>query len=177
MLPAGGLPVLLWLLGAAGMLWANVSLSERLAGFSGFHKLLFIPVLLAQFRHIGHGRWAVLGLLASSAILLIMSWALSLLPDLTWRGKEAIGVPVKDYVFQSELFAICAFGLIGQAASLWRTHLIVALMLVLGAALFIANIVYVETAEPDRFLTCFAATRRRKAIARSSPTIHTTSFS
>jgi hypothetical protein len=118
----------------------------KLAGFSGFHKLLFIPVLLAQFRHIGHGSWAVLGLLASSAILLIMSWALALLPDLTWRGKEAIGVPVKDYVFQSELFAICAFGLIGQAASLWRTHLIVALMLVLGAALSIANIVYVEAA-------------------------------
>jgi O-antigen ligase len=110
MLPAGALPVLLWLLGAAGMLWANVSWSERLAGLSGFHKLLFIPVLIAQFRHIGHGRWAILGLLASSAILLITSWALALLPGLTWRGKEVVGVPVKDYVFQSELFAICAYG-------------------------------------------------------------------
>jgi O-antigen ligase len=146
MLPAGALPVLLWLLGAAGMLWANVSWSERLAGLSGFHKLLFIPVLIAQFRHIGHGRWAILGLLASSAILLITSWALALLPGLTWRGKEVVGVPVKDYVFQSELFAICAFGLIGQAASLWRTHRFVALLLVLGAALFIGNILYVESA-------------------------------
>ena len=146
MLPAGGLPVLLWLLGAIGMLWANVGWSERLAGLSGFHKLLFIPVLLAQFRHIGHNRWAVLGLLASSAVLLITSWALALLPGLTWRGKEVVGVPVKDYVFQSELFAICAFGLIGQAASLWRTHLRVALSLVVGAALFIGNILYVESA-------------------------------
>src|SRR5262245_25707305 len=47
---AGGLPVLLWVFGAIGMLWADVSWSERLAGLSGFHKLLMIPLLLAQFR-------------------------------------------------------------------------------------------------------------------------------
>src|SRR6478735_6824835 len=47
---AGGLPVLLWILGAIGMLWADVSWSERMAGLSGFHKLMLIPLLLAQFR-------------------------------------------------------------------------------------------------------------------------------
>jgi len=48
--PAGGLPVLLWAFGAIGMLWADVSWSDRIAGLSGFHKLLFVPLLLAQFR-------------------------------------------------------------------------------------------------------------------------------
>jgi hypothetical protein len=33
---AGGLPVLLWVLGVIGMLWADVSWSERIAGLSGF---------------------------------------------------------------------------------------------------------------------------------------------
>ena len=54
MSPAGGLPVLLWALGAFGMLWADVSWSERIAGLSGFHKLLVIPLLLAQFRRSPH---------------------------------------------------------------------------------------------------------------------------
>ena len=36
----GGLPVLLWLLAAVGMLWAEVSWAERIHGLGGFHRLL-----------------------------------------------------------------------------------------------------------------------------------------
>jgi O-antigen ligase len=143
---AGGLPVLLWMVGAAGMLWAPVSLSERIGGLSGFHKLLLIPLLFAQFRRSGSGSWVILGLVGSSGVLLAISWGLALAPGLAWRGKEVIGVPVKDYVLQSELFAICAFGLIGQAGCTWHARPKIALLLVLTASLFIANILYVETA-------------------------------
>ena len=143
---AGGLPPLLWLLGVAGMFWANAEWGERIEGLSGFHKLLFVPVVLAQFRRSGHGHWVLLGFLASSAALLLASWALALLPGLTWRGKEVIGVPVKDYILQSELFAICALGLLGQASLLWRTHFLLALGMIAAAALFLANVLYVETA-------------------------------
>src|SRR5205807_635378 len=67
MSPAGGLPVLLWALGTVGMLWADASWSERFAGLSGFHKLLLIPLLLAQFRRpSARGDWVILGFLASS---------------------------------------------------------------------------------------------------------------
>jgi O-antigen ligase len=142
---AGGLPVLLWVLGALGMLWADVSWSERLAGLNAFHKLLLVPVLLAQFRRGGNAWWAIVGFLASSGLLLIVSWALVLTPGLEWRGRDP-GVPVKDYIFQSEIFAICAFGLIGQAAALWREgRRPLALVLVLIAALFVGNIGYVAT--------------------------------
>ena len=125
---AGGLPVLLWALGAIGMLWADVSWSERIAGLSGFHKLLLIPLLLAQFRRSPHANWVILGFLASSVVLLVVSWALVLTPGLSWRGRE-LGVPVKNYILQSAIFAICAFGLFGQAAELWRTRTRLALML------------------------------------------------
>jgi O-antigen ligase len=144
--PASGLPVLLWGVGALGMLWADVSWSERLDGLSGFHKLLLIPLLLAQFRRSAHARWALLGFLASSAVLLVVSWALVLTPGLVWRGKISPGVPVKDYILQSEIFAICAFGLIGQAAELWRARPRLAIGCLLLAAAFIANIGYVATA-------------------------------
>jgi O-antigen ligase len=143
---AGGLPILLWGMGALGMLWADVSWSERLAGLSGFHKLLLIPLLLAQFRRSAQARWVILGFLASSALLLAVSWALVLTPGLVWRGKASPGVPVKDYILQSEIFAICAFGLIGQAAELWRARPRLAIGLLLLAAAFIANIGYVATA-------------------------------
>jgi O-antigen ligase len=149
---AGGLPLLLWGLGVAGMLWADLpwtdlGFKERIAGMSGFHKLLLVPLLLAQFRRSGQAQWAILGFLASSVLLLVVSWVLVLAPGLTWRGRSP-GVPVKDYIFQSAIFAICAFGLIGQAAELWRTRarLGLALGLALLAAAFIANIVYVATA-------------------------------
>ena len=116
---------------------------------SGFHKLLLVPLLLAQFRRSGQAQWAFLGFLASSVLLLVVSWVLVLAPGLTWRGRSP-GVPVKDYIFQSSIFAICAFGLIGQVAELWRTRTRLALGLALGLALlaaaFIANIVYVATA-------------------------------
>jgi O-antigen ligase len=144
---AGGLPLLLWALGVAGMLWADVSLKERIAGMGGFHKLLLIPLLLAQFRRSGQAQWAFFGFLGSSVLLLVVSWALVLTPGLSWRGtRGALGVPVKDYIFQSSVFAICAFGLIGQAVESWRSHARLALGLALLAAAFIANIVYVATA-------------------------------
>src|SRR6185437_5167503 len=45
---AGLLPVLLWVLAAIGMLWADVSWAERLHGLEKFHRLLLIPLLLAH---------------------------------------------------------------------------------------------------------------------------------
>jgi O-antigen ligase len=144
--PAGGLPVLLWGFGAAGMLWADASWSERFAGLSGFHKLLLVPVLLTQFRRSGQERQVIIGFLASSVVLLIVSWALVLTPNLAWRGKTNVGVPVKDYVLQSEIFAICAFGLIGQAVELWRRRPRLSLVIVVVVAAFLANILYVATA-------------------------------
>jgi O-antigen ligase len=144
---AGGLPILLWLLAAMGMLWADVSLTERLQGLNSFHKLLFVPLLLAQFYRGGRARWVIVAFLASCGVLLIASLGLALLPGLSWRGKDKmLGVPVKDYILQSELFVICAFGLLGQASAIWRARPQVALLLALAAALFIGDLLYVETA-------------------------------
>jgi O-antigen ligase len=146
MKPAGGLPVLLWAFAALGMLWADVEWRERLAGLGGFHKLLLIPLLLAQFRRSGRAHWVVLGFVASSALLLVFSFALTLTPGLTWRGKTAVGVPIKDYIAQSGIFALCALGLLGQSTEFWRQHRVQhALMLAGAAALFVANILYVAT--------------------------------
>ena len=128
------------------MLWAGVSWSDRIGGLSGFHKLLVIPLLLARFRRTGRADFVLLGLLVSCVALLVLSWGLALIPGLTWRGKSDVGVPVKDYILQSELFAICAFGLIGRAVEVWRSRVRLALVLVVLRLRFIGNLLYVQTA-------------------------------
>jgi O-antigen ligase len=85
---AGGLPVLLWVLAAVGLLWADVAWSERLAAFERYHRLLAVPLLLAQFRRSAYGPWVFYGYLASALSVLAASFALALLPGLNWRGFE-----------------------------------------------------------------------------------------
>jgi len=120
--PAGGLPVLLWLLALVGVLWANVPWSERYGGLEGFHKLLVIPLLFAQFRRSERGIYVVYGFLASCTALLIASWGLMVL----WKLRSVYvpgklpGLLVKDYIAQSTEFLVCAFGLVGVAAERWQ---------------------------------------------------------
>src|SRR3569832_690520 len=68
--PAGGLPVLLVLLGVIGMAWADVSLAERWAGLVSFLKLLFVPLMLVHFRRSQHGM-AVFAAYAMSCVILL----------------------------------------------------------------------------------------------------------
>ncbi len=141
---AGGLPILLWVLAAIGLLWADAAWSDRLAGFDKFHRLLVIPLLLAQYRRSERGIWVVYAFFASVFCLLLASWASVFVPGLSLHGDP--GVPVKDYIMQSATFLICAFALLGRAfqdarAQHWRQ----ALGLVVLAFLFLANIVFVVT--------------------------------
>ena len=141
---AGFLPVALWVLAAIGMLWADVTWAERLAGLGKFHRLLLIPVLLAHFRVSERGIYVVYGFFSSVLLLLIVSWGLAVIPGLPWRGMHQPGVPAKDYIFQSTDFLICAFALLGYAvvegrARGWRLTLV----LIILSGLFLANIFFV----------------------------------
>ena len=143
---AGGLPVLLWALAAVGLLWADASWSERLAGFGSFNRLLIIPLLLAQFRRSDRGINVLFGFLISATGVLFFSWLLVLFPGLPLRTTSA-GVPVKDYILQSGEFLMCGFALLALAfeparSGRWR---LVAGLLAL-AVLFFADIAIVATA-------------------------------
>jgi O-antigen ligase len=154
---AGGLPVLLWALAAIGTLWADVSWSDRLGGLGGFHRLLLIPVLLAQFRRSEHGIRVLCGFFISVLGVLLLSWSFALIPGLAWRGHD-FGTPVKDYIFQSEEFLIVAFALSGLAfdfsgAHRWRW----AAGSVMLAILFLANIIFVASGRTTILVLPFLA--------------------
>ncbi|MFY9837635.1 MAG: O-antigen ligase family protein, partial [Xanthobacteraceae bacterium] len=147
---AGGLPVLLWLLAVVGMLWADVSWVERFAGLSSFHRLLVIPVLLAQFRRSQNGSWVLHGFSISTVMLMLASWILAL-TGLPWHNaNNIVGVPVHDMIAQSTLFLIYAFALFWRACDLLQGRNWPMAMAIAGlAALFIANLVFVATSRTD----------------------------
>jgi O-antigen ligase len=111
---AGGLPVVLWCLGLIGMFWADVSWHDRFGGLDGFHRLLAIPLLLAQFRRSGNGIAVVCGFFISSVTVLIASYAIIAVFGHGWH--RVYGIPVHDTIFQGSEFLICGFGAVGYAA-------------------------------------------------------------
>jgi O-antigen ligase len=141
---AGGFPVVLWCLGAVGMLWADVDWHYRFAGLDSFHRLLAVPLLLAQFRRSASAIWAIRGFFISSIILLVTSYAIAFAFGHEWRG--VYGVPVHDAIFQSSVFLICGLGAIGYAAltqgKLTRRSLIAIFAI---GALFLTNFAIVTT--------------------------------
>jgi O-antigen ligase len=145
--PAALLPVALFALAVFGLVWGGtVPWSERFAGFGQFAKLVAILPLLMQFARSENGHWPLLAFFASATVLLVYSWLLVVFPSLPSNGYPQ-GVPVKDYVIQSQIFAVCVFALFDRAIAAskqarWRD----AALLVVVALIFIANIAFVATA-------------------------------
>jgi O-antigen ligase len=110
--PAGGLPVLLVLLGVAGVLWADVTLLERWKGLDSFLKLLAIPLLLVQFQRSERGTWVFAGYLFSCVVLLVVTSIVIVVPPLATTFLHFDNVVVKNAATQSGEFVICIFGLL-----------------------------------------------------------------
>jgi O-antigen ligase len=146
-IPAGGLPVLFVMLGAAGMFWADVSWAERFDGIGSFIKFLFIPLLLHRFCRSDAGRHVLMGFLSSCVVLLAVSWLLWAWPGMPWPATvKSIGVPVKDYIAQSAMFTICALVIVRFAYDRWRNgHRLLALALITLTVVFLVNVLYVAT--------------------------------
>jgi hypothetical protein len=105
---------LLWLFAVLGMLWADVSWTERDSRpCRNFHRLLIIPLLLAQFRRSERGVWGTLWVICFYCNLVALYpgyWHRCTAPGLsTYSHKAFNGVAAKDYISQSALFLICAF--------------------------------------------------------------------
>ena len=142
---AGGLPVLLFLIGTLGMVWADVPFADRLGGLDGFAKLLVLPFVMAQFRRSDKGDRVFVGFLLACGALLIASVVSKIWPDLPGGSRDA-GVPVKNYIVQSAEFAICAavlfdIALARAGARQWAKAAGASLL----ALAFLADILFVVT--------------------------------
>jgi O-antigen ligase len=107
--PESLLPLIFFALAVAGMLWADGSWSVRFQGLHPVAKLLLIPVLLYHFSRSRRSHWVFIAFFASCALLMGFSWAIYFAPGLKFAATESAGVPVKNYIDQSQELALCLF--------------------------------------------------------------------
>lgn len=141
------LPLALVGLCAVGMLWADVTWHEKLAGFTPFAKLSAVPLFLLHFQRSDRAQLLIATYIVACTALLIASLlplAVPSLRPLLW--SRSIGVPVKDYISQSGQFLICVFALLYLAVGYAKVRRVAAALgAVVLALIFIADIVYLTS--------------------------------
>lgn len=167
------LPAALFLLAAAGTAWSSAPPQTKLHALGSTTKLFILPLLIYHFERSGGGRRVILAFLISCTALLAMSWLVIALPQLTIKPVIEYGVPVKNYIDQSQEFALCAIGLLWPLAILLREKRYLAATGIAALALtFLINLTYVISSRTALvslpfMLMAFAITqlRRRELIA------------
>lgn len=145
------LPIALFVLALAGTLWSDASWPERLHAVAPSAKLLVLPLLIYQFERWPHGNWVFAAFLVSCMLLLLTSFAVAIEPSLSLklylsRGpyKVESGIAVRNYIDQSQEFALCALALAYPVAAQLRAgRTRVAALLALLAIGFLANMMFV----------------------------------
>jgi O-antigen ligase len=138
------LPMALFVLAVAGMLWSDAPWGARLYAISPTAKLLVLPVLLFHFERSARGVQVLVAFLVSCALLLAMSWIVAFDPKLALKPGASYGVPVKNYIDQSQEFALCAVALAYPVITLLRAKRTwLAVLLIAVSLSFVINMMFV----------------------------------
>jgi len=144
--PICAVPIALFVLALVGTVWSDASWGARFHAVAPAAKLLMLPLLFYHFERSQRGLWVFVAFLASCTLMVVMSWVVVFFPDLTLKAKDVAsrGVFVKNYIDQSQEFALCAVALAYPIFTLVREKKI-ALALLLGALAlgFLANMAFV----------------------------------
>jgi O-antigen ligase len=142
--PICALPIALFALALVGTLWSDAPWGARLYAVSPTAKLLVLPLLFYHFERSERGLQVFVAFLISCALLAGMSWIVAFDPRLALRSGAEYGVPVKNYIDQSQEFALCAVVLAYPIITLLRTGRIVPALLLSALALsFVVNMAFV----------------------------------
>lgn len=138
------LPIAFFVLALAGTLWSSAPWNARLYSIGPLAKLLAIPLLIYHFQSSSRGIWVFAAFLASCALLMVMSWIVVFDPRLALKSGGDLGVPVKNYIDQSQEFALCAIGLAYLIVqSFQQKQFAKAGYLIVVAASFVANMLFI----------------------------------
>lgn len=138
------LPVCFFVLAMVGTLWSGVPWGARLYSVGPVAKFLVIPLLIYHFQRSTRGPWVLLAFFVSCTCLMIYSWVVAIDPRLALKPDADYGVPLKNYIDQSQEFALCAVGIlyvIVQASGSRQT--LKALSLTAIALAFFANMTFI----------------------------------
>lgn len=142
--PVSALPIAFFCLAVVGTLWSDAAWGARLYAISPTAKLLMLPVLFSHFERSTRGNWVFNGFLVSCTLLMLMSWLVAYDPRLALKHEADYGIPVKNYIDQSQEFALCAVALaLPVFRLLEQKRLLLAVALSAVALSFIANMAFV----------------------------------
>jgi O-antigen ligase len=142
--PVCVLPMALFALAVVGTLWSDAPWGTRLYAVGPTVKLLMLPVLLFHFERSSRGLQVLVAFLVSCFLLLAMSWIVAFYPGLALKAGAAHGVPVKDYIDQSQEFTLCAVALAYPVITLFRAkRILLALLLIAVSLSFVVNMIFV----------------------------------
>jgi O-antigen ligase len=144
------LPLAIFALALLGTLWSDAPWGERLHAVGPTAKLLVLPLLLYHFERSSRGIWVFVAFLASCTLLMAGSWLVNFVPELSLkpylsRGVyyPTSGIVVKNYIDQSQEFALCAIALAYPVATLLRANRIwLALLLAAIALSLLVNMMF-----------------------------------
>jgi len=142
--PVCVLPIALFALAVVGTLWSDAPWGARLYAVGPTAKLLALPVLFYHFERSARGVQVLTAFLVSCVLLLAMSWLVAFDPRIALKSGAAYGVPVKDYIDQSQEFALCAVALAYPIVTLLRARRILLAALLIALSLsFVVSMMFV----------------------------------
>ena len=142
--PICALPIALFALAALGMLWSDAAWAQRLYSLGPATKLLVLPGLFYHFQRSSRGMWVFAAFLASCTLLMAMSWIVAVDPQLALKPEAQYGEPVKNYIDQSQEFALCAMALAYPIITLLRARRFLPAALLAALSLsFVVNMMLV----------------------------------
>jgi O-antigen ligase len=144
--PICALPIALFALAVAGTLWSDAAWGARLYAISPTAKLLVLPLLFYHFERSTRGVQVLIGFLVSCALLMVMSWIVAFDPGLSLKpaGEAGRGILVKNYIDQSQEFALCAVALAYPIIMLLRAkRTLLAALLIAASLSFVVNMMFV----------------------------------
>ncbi|HEX3726647.1 MAG TPA: O-antigen ligase family protein [Pirellulales bacterium] len=142
--PVCVLPIAIFALAAVGTLWSNAPWGARIYAIGPTAKLLVLPFLLYHFARSERGLWVFVAFLVSCALLMAMSWVVAIYPQLSIKPQVDYGVPVKNYIDQSQEFALCSVALAYPVVRFFgqRRFVLAAVLLALALS-FVVNMMFV----------------------------------
>jgi O-antigen ligase len=138
------LPIALFALTLIGTLWSDAAWGVGFHAVSSAAKLLALPLLFYHYQRSLRGTWVFAAFLISCALLMVLSWIVSIHPEFALRSDAEYGVPVKNYIDQSQEFTLCAVALAYPIITLLRDKKILPALLLSAVALsFLVNMAFV----------------------------------
>ena len=154
--PVCALPIAFFVLALVGTLWSEAPWGARLHAIGPTAKLLVLPVLIYHFKRSRRGVRVFVAFLVSCTLLMAVSWIVSFEPSLSLKppGFADRGIFVKNYIDQSQEFALCAVVLIYPIVKfLSQRKFLVGILLAALSLSFLVNMAFVIVSRTALFTT------------------------